>query len=365
MANQLLASNYYVTAFFESAIMNSTSAVTDDMPDRDEIADSICMPFPYRCNVNVNHAHEHSIDWATSFKLIDTAESLDQLRAAEMAWMVAGFYPDAGANELDLAADYLCWAFSLDDIGDNTVMGRAPEFLAPQLQRLQEITEGKLPTHDDVALAQALADVVKRLAIIGSPADARRFASASHLYFDAMLWESQNRAAGIVPEERTYYQYRPAAGAVPIFISLIEPLEKLSLPQVMRSHPVVSRLEQSTGNVLCWINDVLSYEKERGHNDVHNLIIVLSAQYGLTLAEGLRLSIDRINEEVHSFLGAEACLPHLNAHADKEMLRYCAVLRAMMAATFHWTLTSKRYDVTDRMASSNLRPNAPPSGNVP
>lgn len=93
-------------------------------------------------------------------------------------------------------------------------------------------------------------------------------------YFGGVLWEANNRAGKWVPHESSFLMLRPAAGAVPPFFALVEPLEKLSLSAAVRAVPQLLELQRLAGGIVCWINDVLSFEKERKLNDVHNLAIV-------------------------------------------------------------------------------------------
>ena len=51
-------------------------------------------------------------------------------RGAHLTTLVAGFYPSAGLPQLCLASDYVCWAFALDDLGDETDVGLRPALLA-------------------------------------------------------------------------------------------------------------------------------------------------------------------------------------------------------------------------------------------
>src|SRR5437870_6036965 len=103
---------------WEKAILESTIPPRwndDEIPTRTTVAEALRCPFPLRINQHVQAAHEHSMRWV---KRAFGDELLAQKTGrARMAWMVAGFYPEAGIAELSLAADYLCWAFALDDLG--------------------------------------------------------------------------------------------------------------------------------------------------------------------------------------------------------------------------------------------------------
>src|SRR5688572_17235391 len=100
----------------------------DELPSRETLAAALRCPFPRRLNPNVARAHEKSSRWVRAH--IPDAQMVKQLTAARMAWMVGGFFPTAGVDELSLAADYISWAFALDDLGDETEAGKDPLQLA-------------------------------------------------------------------------------------------------------------------------------------------------------------------------------------------------------------------------------------------
>src|ERR1700733_826255 len=90
----------------------------EQMPKREVIAQALRCPFPRRLNPNVAQAHKQSSLWVRTN--IPDQRMATRLTAARMAWMVGGFFPSAGVDELSLAADYISWAFALDDLGDET-----------------------------------------------------------------------------------------------------------------------------------------------------------------------------------------------------------------------------------------------------
>jgi hypothetical protein len=315
----------------------------EPIPNRATIAEALFCPFPRRINVHVEDAHRHSIEWAMKVAIVKSPVHVERLRAARMAWMMAGFYPEAGRVELDFAADYLCWAFVLDDIGDESDTGRSPTKLADLLQRFEQILDGASPDAHDGHGARALVDLLERLAGLASPAHVRAFIEANRAYFGGMLWESNNRAGRIVPDETSYHTFRPPAGAVPPALALIEPLERITLAPDLLQHPAVAPLLRTTGNVMCWINDALSFEKEHLQGDVHNLPTVLATAHDLSMGDAVWRTVQYSNDEVRDFLALEAQLPSFGPGPDGELGRYCGVLRSMMKTTLDWTVESARY----------------------
>jgi len=143
---------------------------------------------------------------------------------------------------------------------------------------------------------------------------------------------------------------RPAAGAVPPFFALVEPLERLELAPAVKAHPQVLELQRLAGGIVCWINDVLSYEKERKLGDVHNLAIVYEVHRGLPPGAALSQAVKLSNAEVDGFLARAAALPSFGEADDDVLARYIGVLGSMIRITRDWTLGSARYAESDDLA---------------
>ncbi len=169
-------------------------------------------------------------------------QSLKRVVSARMAEMVAGFYPTAHATQLEFASDYLCWAFTLDDVGDETAAGLRPAHLVELFERLEELFYGGRARADASALEFAFEDLMLRFAGFATNESVRAFHEANRAYFGGMLWEANNRAAKSMPDEDAYLTHRPAAGAVPPFFELIHPLEGISMSQRVREDANIAEL---------------------------------------------------------------------------------------------------------------------------
>jgi 5-epi-alpha-selinene synthase len=320
----------------------------EEIPSRAVVAEALRCPFPLRINRHVQAAHDHSVRWVR--QLFEDDLLAQKTARARMAWMVAGFYPNAGLVELSLAADCLCWAFALDDLGDETPIGERPAQLA-ELFELFDLTFTEAgPRKDEPASVRALRDIVLRLRRIASPEQVEAFRVGNLAYFGGMLWEANNRAGKWVPHESSFMMLRPAAGAVPPFFALVEPFEKLELSAAVKAHPQVLELQRLAGGIMCWTNDVLSFEKERVLGDVHNLAIVYEVHRTLPPGAALTQAVKLCNAEVDGFLARAAVLPDFSEAENAALARYIEVWGSMIRITRDWTLGSARYAEHDQLA---------------
>jgi len=314
----------------------------DRIPERSEILASVHCPFPLRINPLADAAERASLDWLAMFRLVDPWR-LPLLARAHLTTLVAGFYPCAEIEKLQVASDYLFWAFVLDDLGDETEIGARPARLIDLFGPLEEVLDGIRPAAGASPLERGLHDVLQRLSRFASPRQLVEFIDGNRAYFRAMVWEAENRANAWVPDETAYLALRPAAGAVPSFFALIEPLEGVTLRPEVRGHPQVRALSELAGKIICCTNDLLSYEKERALGDCHNLVVVYECHRGITPREATHQAIDFVNATTRTFIEGTANLPAFDAHQVGQVRRYADILRSVIRVTLHWTHHSSRY----------------------
>ena len=326
-----------------SAIRKVSRWLDAEIPSRKQFLEGIQCPFPLRINVHAAAAEQSSLAWLLRLGLITSSELQAKISKAHLTTLVAGFYPSAALEELKLASDYVCWAFALDDVGDETEVGERPARLMELFDGFGRILDGESVRASAGPLERGLHEVVERVSQFTTAEQMQEFAQGNRAYFGGMLWEANNRAHSQIPEEAAYLTFRPAAGAVPSFFGLIEPLERIALAPHVRMHGAVQDLSRLAGGIICSINDVLSYEKERAHGDFHNLVMVYEHHQQLLPGVAGRQAIAFINAGIRDFVAAAEQLPSFGQAQDSELQRYVAVLRAVIRVTLSWTYDSTRY----------------------
>jgi terpene synthase-like protein len=314
-----------------------------EIPSRKQLFSALRCPFPLRVNPHVQTAEQASLNWLRELGLITSLRQHTRVSKAHLSTLVAGFYPTAELAALELASDYVCWAFALDDIGDETDVGERPARLMELFDGFEHVLQGRKPNAAATPLDWGLYDVVQRVSDFTTAEQLAEFLEGNRAYFGGMLWEANNRAHAQVPDETAYLAYRPAAGAVPSFFSLIEPLERITLSPSVRAHQGVQHLSRLAGGIICWTNDVLSYEKERAHGDFHNLVMVYEHHQELAPNVAARRAVAFVNSGIADFVSASAKLPSFGEVEDRELERYLDALRAVIRVTLSWTYDSTRY----------------------
>jgi len=314
----------------------------NSLPSRTELLDAICCPFPLLINPNCDKAQRGSLEWLAQWGVLSNS-GLRKAERAQLTTLVAGFYPFCGPRELALASDYVCWAFALDDVGDETPVGSRPTRLLEFFKDFEQTLENRRLRPGASNLARAFENIWNRAREYTTASQLLEFAEGNRAYFGGMLWEANNRCANIVPDEVSYLTFRPAAGAVPSFFALIEPLERISLNASTRDCPELRELAKMAGNIICWTNDLLSYDKERIHGDVHNLVTVFEKHRGLPPPNAAREVVDLVNTVTGEFIALSESLPNFEAPEREKVATYLQVLRSVIRVTLNWTYESTRY----------------------
>lgn len=327
------------------------------MNQEDFVIPQLYCPFPPEVNPHVEAVHEHTLAWARQFGLVKDERAIARLRDAKFGNLVARVYPRSPRDALAILTDWFTWVFVLDDECDEAGIGKRPQRLAALhahcLEVLSRLGPENLPTlsrprpdRPDVALIHALSDLRGRMHSLMSRAWMDRFAVSLGEYFDAGIWEAENRELGVWPDSESYIRMRPYTGAMHIAIDFIDLTEGETLPLVVRKDPCYQRLMLITANVVLWSNDLFSLQKERAHHDMHNLALVLQHEEDICLQAAVDRVARLIEREVKHFIALEARLPCFGTAVDSLLRRFVRVLRSWMRGNIDWSCESGRYQTS-------------------
>lgn len=293
-------------------------------------------------------ANEHAIAWAKDHGLLRTENAERRLAKTRPGTLAAHCYPSADLSELYLLGDWMTWLFILDDHNDEGSYGWDPESLEQALITvLFPGSSGFGNTGNP--FGTALDDMVKRASAHMSPEWRYRFLHHVLDYFRAYVWQAAHRNEGRVPDPDTFPQLRREAGAILPSLDLIEFVESTTLPPSLYYSRTYQRLITTAANVVCWTNDLMTYEKEIARGDHQNLVSVVSEAENLPLEQAVVTVRTRTGREIERFLGAEAELPQLFGALDASpelqamTLRCVDMLRAWMRGHVDWGKETARY----------------------
>jgi hypothetical protein len=313
-------------------------------------------PFPHLVNPRVEQAREHLAEWTERIGLVRQERARQRFERADFGWFAAMVYPTASPTHVDLMADWFAWLFLVDDQLDDGAVGRNPERFEAVVNGMRSVLDSSdfgaatAASGREVPVAvSSLADLWSRTAPDAPATWRRRF--TRHLedcLTTAAVWEAGNRVAGVVPEEETYIPRRRHTGAIYVCMDFIDVVEGLDVPEDLYESPPFTDALNAACDVVCWTNDIYSYEKERSLGEVHNLVHIVRHHHALDRDKALLRVRDAIVAETERFLVKEReVLRAFPEHAP--LLKPClAGMRSWMRGNLDWSRATKRYHPSDR-----------------
>lgn len=303
-------------------------------------------PYPDRVNRHADTVGAASARWAAALGLVTTEAAADRLARANAADLAARVCPDAEADPLALLTDLFTWLFALDDRCDDDGLGADPVRLSPLVARLLDVLDllGRAGSTAPVAAAgpvgAALHDLCQRVRA-QSGSMLLRFVAQLRDYLLALLWEAGNRQRHRTPAIAEYLQMRRHTGAVRPSFTLTDLAHRAQVDDRHRADPWLARLDVLAMDLVCWCNDVFSYDKERRiATDGHNLTVVIARETGCDDRTALADAAGRFNAGLRAYARLEArVLPA----AEPAVQRLLAARRCWIRGTYDWSLGAGRY----------------------
>jgi hypothetical protein len=168
-------------------------------------AAAVRIPFPARLNLHAERARQHTLQWAQGMGLLAGEAAAAEYDALRLERLMAYFYPDAGAADLELAADFNAWFFIFDDQFDGHLGTRPAE-----VRRVVDALVGTMAVDGepggpagadagDTSLVRAFRDIWLR-STAGTPtAWQLRFREHWRAYLAAHEGEARHRNADRLP----------------------------------------------------------------------------------------------------------------------------------------------------------------------
>lgn len=304
-------------------------------------------PFPAALNPGAERADAQTLQWVQHHQLATSDAHYQRFARLHAGQLAARTTPHATPTALQLVTDWCSWFFIHDDYCDEGGIGKNPPAMQALHARFREVLNGSTPTAMDIPLTIALHEVWGRTASLVSKTWGYRFMITLDAFFEAGVWEAQNRLKGEIPALDDYLQMRPYTGGMFAYLELIELSESLELSPDVRQHPLVHQLVTMTANIVSWANDVLSLPKELKQGDIHNVVFSIQHHQHLTVQEALNQAAQLHNQEIERFIQGEATLPRLDTPYDQALKRYVRALRTVIRGSLDWLSTSVRYQVND------------------
>ncbi|POX43513.1 pentalenene synthase [Streptomyces sp. Ru73] len=340
-----------------------TTAAAVPLPPVVRRTSPLAIPFPARLNPGVEAARRHTLGWLHGHGMLCGEAATEEYDALRLDRLMAYFYPDAGPDELALATDFNAWFFLFDDQFDGE-LGQCPEAVAHFVDRVVRTMDDApelLPEEPDSPLVSGYRDIWRRITAGAPRAWQLRFRDHWERYLGAYHWEAQNRTRkGVLPLEQYLKGRRDSIGVQPC-LDFTERCGGYVLPRELHGRPPLAELRRLTAEVVIFVNDVVSVDKELAAGDVNNSVIILQRSTGCTPDQAVRRIIRTANARVDQFQQIAATLPAtlrelgVPAEVHDHVAHYVTGMRHLMTGNLVWSQETPRYDATGT-ASVSSRP---------
>ncbi|SEL29683.1 selina-4(15),7(11)-diene synthase [Streptacidiphilus jiangxiensis] len=316
---------------------------------------------PYAPALHPQHAriNQRTAQWAMQHR-IGSPPLRSALIDSDIGTFAARILPTGREDVAQFLADFVLWLFGVDDghCEDGT-LGSRPGALAAELSRLLRVAQNP-ETPMPGALAGGLRDLARRFTTLGgTPAQKARWVDSLREYYLSVVWEAEYRSSGTFPTLPDYTLMRLYDGATSVVLPLLELGYDDELHPDERDDRQVRAVAEMAFFVICWDNDLLSYDKEsRSGQWVLNVITVLQHQLGCSREQALDLAVEQRDRVLHLFSRATATL---RCGARPALRRYLDSLAAFIRSAQDWGVTSTRYGAgsvrfTPRLERPSLEP---------
>ncbi|KAF8624519.1 hypothetical protein AX15_005831 [Amanita polypyramis BW_CC] len=253
--------------------------------------------------------------------------------------LVSHTYPYAGYERFRTVCDFVNLLFVIDELSDDMNGVDARSILYTYLRALQD------PDWDDGSvLAKITKDFRKRFLCHAGPNATRRFYKYNVTYAYAVGREAELREKDVVLDEESYVQHRRNNSAVLSCFGLIEYAQGIDLPDEVFDEPNFRRLLEMACDIVCWANDVYSYDMEqaKGHHG-NNIVTVLMKGKNIGLQDAADYIGEYSQELMNEFLVAKANMPSFGPLVAPQVYRYIYGLECWIVGNLNWSFESQRY----------------------
>ncbi len=309
---------------------------------------------------DVDDVHARSMEWASSIGLTPSERIRARLDAARFAELASRAYPHATLDDRVLITGWLIYIAVLDDLYDVRAAPELPavraEFRAinsylhggrfPRMRFWRR--DGRAGLDATAPLTVALGDLWVRTAEQMPHSWQARFGYSMATFLDGVCTELKYRAASRLPSLDEYLQLRRATSACGLLFDLIQLGTHEPLADAVHFHPSVEALRTTAGDVVAWINDLASMEKEEAAGADHNLVLVLRRTGGLSTPLARAVATDMVNDGIRRLWYDADALPDLAVG----LTDYVQGFKTWVRANIDWSAASGRY----RPPSAQMEP---------
>ncbi|KAI0346574.1 terpenoid synthase [Trametopsis cervina] len=293
-------------------------------------------PWKGSTNPNYEKAARESSAWVDSYNFF-----VDRKRTAFLTGsnelLVSHAYPYADYYQFRTVCDFINLLFVVDEVSDEQTGKEARKTGETFLNSLRHPE-----CNDESPLARMTKEFRNRLMKHIGPASFRRFVAHCDSYIDAVAVEAELRERGEVLGVASFQELRRENSAIRICFDLMELGLGIDLPDAVFEDMTFASLYWAAVDLVCWSNDVYSYNMEQSKGiGGNNIVTVIMQENHVDLQAACDLVGDRCKTLIERFTAVEKDLPsELDTTA---VAAFVGAMKDWVVGNLLWSFESTRY----------------------
>ncbi|KZV74617.1 terpenoid synthase [Peniophora sp. CONT] len=304
---------------------------------------SLSTPFIGAKNPHYERAAAESRAWVAKH----TQDTFDDQERVSFAMgcselLVANTYPHAEFVELRTVCDLVNLLFVIDEVSDKQSGADARETGNVYLSALRDAD-----WDDGSVISRMTKEFRARFMLSCGPRSFERFLQYNTDYVACVAREAELREAHTVLSPPDYRDLRRENSAVRVCFGLFEYTLGIDLPDEVFENDTFKAMYFAAVDMVCWANDVYSYDMEqaKGHTG-NNIVTVLMQAHGFSLQAASSHIGEAYAEFMRGYLSAKAQLRYYSfgdVQLDLDVVSYIEAMENWPIGNINWSFESGRY----------------------
>ncbi|MFK0045976.1 terpene synthase family protein [Streptomyces sp. NPDC090741] len=284
--------------------------------------------------------------WLDAQHLADAAAAREYVRRTRPTLASALYHPNSESTALLPQAQYMAWAFIVDDELDDGPIGRDPAACEAAITRMIAVFDGDVA---DDPLTRALGDLWPRLAEGKSMSWQKSFWAGQATWLWTTYVEAVNRVTGHIQSVPEYQQHRCNSIGEYMMMDLCEVGTRIDLPDAVRRLPAMRTLRQSAAGQIGTFNDICSARKDMAAGNRLNLVLLLKEENELSLQEAVERAngiatdwLTKLNA-ARAALGGQLDAAGITGDTREDALAAADNVIALVRGNFDYHFMAERY----------------------
>ncbi|KDQ53197.1 hypothetical protein JAAARDRAFT_162104 [Jaapia argillacea MUCL 33604] len=298
---------------------------------------SIC-PLRGSTNPHYEKARVESSAWISSYNLFSDRKRLFFILGSNEL-LVSHTYPYAGYEQFRTCCDFVNLLFVVDEVSDDQNGSDARKTGEVFLNAMRDAK-----WDDGSALAKMTKEFRARFLRFASPTCHRRFLEHCENYVECVAREAEYRERGEVLDLDAFRDLRRENSAIRLCFGLFEYVLGIDLPDKVFDDPVFMSLYWAGADMVCWSNDVYSYnmEQAKGHSG-NNIVTVLMKAKDISLQEASDHVGAYFKQLMDRYVEDKKRLPSWGPSIDANVAKYLSGVENWVIGNLEWSFETQRY----------------------